>query len=173
MSLLSQHEWVLFFLQIGIMLSMALVGGYAIRKLRHPAVMGELVGGIILGPTIVGMLAPNAYTWLFPNSSAINSAREALITLGMLFFLFGAGLEVNLAQLSGRRWGIILTSILGVLIPFGLGFGAVQIWPQLWGTQEHGLLLPVFIGTALSISALRTEFTQILLQSASKILQTN
>jgi Kef-type K+ transport system membrane component KefB len=136
------------------MLSMALVGGYAMRKLRQPAVIGELVGGIILGPTIVGLLAPNSYSWLFPNSFAINSAREAVITLGMLFFLFGAGLEVNLARLNGRSLGIILTSILGVLIPFGLGFGAVQVWPFFWGAQEHGLILPIFIGTALSISAL-------------------
>ena len=154
MSLMSQHEWVLFFLQIGLMLSMALAGGYVMRKLRQPAVLGELVGGIILGPTIFGALAPNAYTWLFPTPSIVNSGREAVITLGMLFFLFSAGLEVNLARLIGRAWVIILTSIFGVLIPFGLGFGAVRALPQLWGVQDQSLLLPVFIGTALSISAL-------------------
>jgi len=154
MNLLTQHEWVLFFLQIGLMLSMALVGGYLMRRLRHPAVMGELVGGIILGPTIFGLLIPDAYKWLFPNSSAVNTAREAVISLGMLFFLFTVGLEVNLSRLNNKGWGIILTSILGVVIPFGMGFGAVQVWPNLWGAQEKGIILSIFIGTALSISAL-------------------
>jgi Kef-type K+ transport system membrane component KefB len=153
---MDQHGWVLFFLQMSLMHSMALLGGYVMRKLHHPSVLGELLGGIILGPTIFGMIAPGPYDWLFPAQPAINSAREAVITLGMLFFLFSAGLEINLAQLNGRVWAIILTSILGVLIPFGLGYGAVLAFPRLWGESLalQGFVLPVFIGTALSISAL-------------------
>lgn len=153
---MNQHGWVLFFLQMSLMLTMALLGGYVMRKLHHPSVLGELLGGIILGPTIFGMIAPNSYGWLFPDQPAINSAREAVITLGMLFFLFSAGLEVNLTHLNGRTWAIVLTSILGVLIPFGLGYGAVSAFPDLWGLplNAQGFVLPVFIGTALSISAL-------------------
>jgi len=153
---MNQHEWVLFFLQMSLMLAMALLGGYVMRKLHYPSVLGELLGGIILGPTIFGMVAPDAYGWLFPDQAAINSAREAVITLGMLFFLFSAGLEVNLTRLNGRAWVIFLTSILGVIIPFGLGYGAVLVLPDLWGAslQEGDFILPVFIGTALSISAL-------------------
>lgn len=153
---MNQHGWVLFFLQLSLMLSMALLGGYVMRKLRQPSVLGELLGGIILGPTIFGMFAPDSYGWLFPNEPAINSAREAVITIGMLFFLFSAGLEVNLTHLHGRIRVIVLTSILGVVIPFGLGYGAVLAFPALWGTplQTQGFILPVFIGTALSISAL-------------------
>ena len=153
---MDQHGWVIFFLQLGFMLSMALLGGYVMRKLHHPSVLGELIGGIILGPTVFGMLAPDASAWLFPNQPAINSAREAVITLGMLFFLFSAGLEVNLTRLNGRLRAIILTSSLGVLIPFGLGYGSVLAFPGLWGAPltGQGFELPFFIGTALSISAL-------------------
>ncbi len=154
MNLLSQHEWILFFLQIGLILAMAIMGGYIMRRLRHPTVMGELLGGIVLGPTIFGILAPDAYAWLFPNPSTVNAAREAVISLGMLFFLFSVGLEINLERVNERGRGIILASFLGILIPFGMGFGAVQAWPAIWGTQEKGLILPIFMGTALSISAL-------------------
>ena len=135
---------------------MALLGGYFLRRLRQPAVLGELLGGIILGPTIFGMLAPGAFAWLFPNDIAINSARDTTITLGMLFFLFSAGLEVNLVRLKGRVKVVFLTSILGIAIPFGLGYLAVLVWPDLWGSVllEKNFILPVFIGTALSISAL-------------------
>jgi Kef-type K+ transport system membrane component KefB len=154
MNLLSQHEWILFFLQIGLMLAMAIMGGYLMRRFRHPTVMGELLGGMVLGPTIFGILAPDAYTWLFPIHSTVNAAREAVISLGMLFFLFSIGMELNLERVNERGKGIILASILGVLIPFGMGFGAVQARPAFWGAPEKGLILPIFIGTALSISAL-------------------
>ncbi len=153
---MDQHEWVLFFLQMSLMLIMALLGGYAMRKIRQPSVLGELLGGIIVGPTFFGAVMPGAYHWLFPDQPAINSAREAVVTLGMLFFLFSTGLEVNLARLRGRASTIILTSILGVVFPFALGYGAVLVMPDLWGTplQTRGFILPIFIGTALSISAL-------------------
>lgn len=153
---MNQHQWVVFFLQLSLMLMMALLGGYVMRKLGHPAVLGELLGGIILGPTILGMFAPNMYAWLFPDQPAIHSVREAVITLGMLFFLFSAGLEVNLTRLNGRAWVITLTSIFGIILPFGLGYGAVLMLPDVWGTASlaKGYFLPIFIGTALSISAL-------------------
>ena len=153
---MNQDEWVLFFLQMSLMLTMALLGGYVMRKLNHPSVLGELLGGIIIGPTVFGMLAPEAYTWLFPGQSAISTVRDAVLTLGMLFFLFSAGLEVNLSRLNGRLKTIVLTSSLGVLFPFALGYGAVHLLPDLWGMPPaaQGYLLPIFIGTALSISAL-------------------
>ncbi len=59
-------------------------------------------------------------------------ARDALTRIGMLFFLFVAGLEVNLVQLGQRKTSVVLTSGLGCLIPFALGFGAVYAWPDLW-----------------------------------------
>jgi Kef-type K+ transport system membrane component KefB len=150
---MNQHEWVLFFVQLALMLGMALLGGYVMRRLGQPSVLGELLGGIILGPTVFGALVPETYRQIFPPLTVINSAREAVIALGMLFFLFSAGLEVNLARLSNRPQTIILTSLMGILIPFGLGYGAVLAFPTLWGSQG-GFILPVFIGTALSISAL-------------------
>lgn len=138
------------------MLSVALVFGQVMRKLHQPAVLGELAGGILLGPTVFGALAPNTYTWLFPAEDVISSGREAVIKIGMLFFLFVGGLEVNLVHLQRRGLSVALASLLGILVPFGLGFGSVLFLPHVWGPQayEKTLIFAVFIGAALSISAL-------------------
>lgn len=153
---MNHHELILFFLQIGTMLAAALVFGQIARKLHQPAVLGELIGGIVLGPTVFGMLAPNAFDWLFPVEGVSSSGREAVIKIGMLFFLFVGGLEVNLAHLRQRGLSVALTSLLGIVAPFGLGFAVVLLFPDLWGPQAHqeSLLFALFMGAALSISAL-------------------
>jgi Kef-type K+ transport system membrane component KefB len=153
---MSHHDLVLFFLQISGMLAVALFFGQVMRRLHLPVVLGELIGGILLGPTVFGALAPNLYAWLFPTTNAILVGREAVIKLGMLFFLFVAGLEVDLSHLRRRGLSIACTSIAGILLPFGLGFGLVLSLPGLWGPQANSniLIFALFIGTALSISAL-------------------
>jgi len=153
---MNHHESILFFLQIGTMLAVALVFGQIARKLHQPAVLGELVGGIVLGPTVFGMLAPGVFGWLFPGQDESSSGREAVIKIGMLFFLFVGGLEVNLTHLRRRGLSLALTSLLGILAPFGLGFAAVLLLPNLWGPPVHqkSLVFAMFIGAALSISAL-------------------
>jgi Kef-type K+ transport system membrane component KefB len=153
---MNQHGLILFFLQIGVMLGIALIFGQGMRRFRFPAVLGELAGGIVLGPTVFGALAPQAYTWLFLSDDQVSSSREAVIKIGMLFFLFAAGLEVNLSHLRQRGLSVGLTSLLGILVPFGLGFGSALLLPGLWAVQTHdkALIFAAFVGAALSISAL-------------------
>ena len=150
------HDLALFLTQIAVMLAVAQLGGRLMRRLGQPAVLGELLGGILLGPTVFGSLFPGAYSWLFPPAGDVAHAREALITVGMLFFLFAAGLEVNL-KIAGRlAWRIGWTSVLGVALPLGLGFALVLAWPGLWGTQAESNTtgFALFVGVALSLSAL-------------------
>lgn len=138
------------------MLAVALLGGTLMRRWGQPAVLGELIAGILLGPTLLGALLPAFYNWLFPSQSVLSTVRDAVLSLGMLFFLFVAGLEINLAWLKGRAKSIVLTSLFGILLPFALGMAAVFLWPAGWGSPatKNQLLLSIFIGTALSISAL-------------------
>jgi len=138
------------------MLTCAVLFGQAMRRLHQPVVLGELIGGLVLGPTVLGALFPHGYSWLFPPTETLRLAQDSVIKLGMLFFMFVAGLEVNLSRLQQRAWSTILTSILGIAVPFGLGFGAVMLWPDLWGAlvESNLTLFAMFIGAALSISAL-------------------
>lgn len=152
---MANSEFVSFFLQISIMLILALVCGQAMRRIKQPVVFGELLGGILLGPTVFGALLPEVYAFLFDSTKTVEIAREAVIQLGMLFFLFVAGLEVNLAFLRRHRLSVSLTGSLGILVPFSLGFALVFVFPEMFNTSaKSSLLLPLFIGTALSISAL-------------------
>jgi Kef-type K+ transport system membrane component KefB len=144
------------FLQLGVMLLAAIVCGQAMRRLNQPAVLGELLGGIVLGPTVFGTLAPGAFARVFPPDAALGLARQSLLSVGMLFFLLVAGLEVKLTHLHRRRREVAFTSLLGLLVPMVLGIGSVHLFPALWGEGEsrQGWVFGVFVGTALSISAL-------------------
>lgn len=146
----------LFLLQIGVMLAVALVCGQLMRRIGQPAVVGELIGGVILGPTVFGLLFPGAYQRLFVTNEAVTVARNGLLTIGMLFFLFIAGLEVSPAQVRQSGPKVVGTSLLGILVPFVLGFGLVWFFPAFWGplAETHHLALAMVIGVALSITAL-------------------
>lgn len=143
-----------FFIQIAFMLAVAWLFGYLLKRLGQPIVLGEIIGGILIGPTLLGTAYPELYALLFPVDKAITTSVDALLKVGMLFFMFAAGLEVNLVHFQKSKWLITSTSLLGGVLPFVLGFGSVLLWPALWGQTDRLLLLALFMGTALSISAL-------------------
>lgn len=147
---------VTFFLEIALMLSVSLLCGQLMSRLGFPAVFGELFGGIILGPTVWGQLSPDTFHWLFPASGAVFQGRDALIQICMLFFLFAAGLEMNLSLAKKQVTNIAWASLTGIIVPFVMGFGIVVLFPDLWTGHFNVeiLLFAMFMGTALSISAL-------------------
>lgn len=147
---------VIFLLQLSAMLAATLLLGRGLRRIGLPALVGELIGGILLGPTILGTYAPATHDWLFPATGAVSTAREGLVQFGLLLFLFLAGLEVELRHLAEQKRTIALTSILGVSVPFLTGVASVRLWPDLWRLGENGTswVAAIFIGTILSISAI-------------------
>lgn len=149
-------DMITFFLEIAMMLFMALLCGHIMSSLHFPAILGELFGGIILGPTVFGQLSPGTYQWLFPASGSIFQGRDALIQICILFFLFIAGLEMNLKLVRNNGIHIAWASLMGILLPFILGFCMVVMFPDIWGEYFQGktFFFAMFMGTALSISAL-------------------
>ena len=153
---MSSHDFVRLALQLTAMLAFALVLGELLRGLRQPAVVGEMFGGILLGPTVLGVVAPSVYLWMFQSSSDVAVVREAFTKLGMLFFLFLAGLEVDLSDLRtmGRR--IITIGLIGTLLPIGAGVALVHVVPSsFWGesAQAHFSTLALFMGMNMANSA--------------------
>jgi len=136
------------------MLAVAWLFGYLMKRLAQPVVLGELLGGILLGPTLLGTVCPDVYASLFSADKTITTSIDTLLKVGMLFFMFAAGLEINLIHFRQCKFTIVSTSLLGGLLPFALGFGMVVLFPGLWGQAEHRYLFALFMGTALSISAL-------------------
>ena len=149
-------DFVRFAMQIAVMLLFAVIFGQIMRRLKQPAVLGEMIGGIILGPTILGMIAPSLYNSLFNSSAGVVALRDASIKLGMLFFLFIAGLEVDLSDLRrlGKRAALI--GLVGTLVPIAAGVALVYLLPRaFWGplAGRHLFAFALFIGMNLANSA--------------------
>jgi Kef-type K+ transport system membrane component KefB len=153
---MDRYELVILFLQFAVMTLVGLAGGQLIHRLKQPAVLGELIAGVLIGPTVLGAVAPRYYSWLFPANRAIDLSRESIISVGMLFFLFVAGLEINLTNVHKQRKQVALTSLFGLLVPMISGIAAVWLFPRIWGDQslKNEGAFGLVIGTALSITAL-------------------
>jgi Kef-type K+ transport system membrane component KefB len=153
---MTSQDFVKFSLQISVMLGIALLFGQFMRRMRQPAVLGEMIGGIVLGPTIFGLLAPGLFGWLFKSSTNVVAVRDASIKLGMLFFLFVAGLQTNISDLKtlGRKAALI--GLVGTLVPIAAGVALVYVLPRdFWGeaVQAHLFAFALFVGMNLANSA--------------------
>lgn len=149
-------EIVYFLLGIGAILLIGRGTGEILRKFKQPIVIGEIIAGIILGPTIFGSIFPELYNSLFNYSTATNFAFNGIAELSLVMLLLVLGLEIDLslALTQGKTASII--SILGVVFPFTIGFAAAYFLPYQMGINNIEMRLPfaLFIGTALSITAL-------------------
>jgi Kef-type K+ transport system membrane component KefB len=128
------------------------------RRFSQPTVLGEMIGGIFLGPTLLGWLLPAFFFWLFLSSPNVTIARDALIKIGMLFFLFIAGLEINLSDLRRLGKQAILIGLTGTVLPIILGVGLVYAMPRgFWGpsVQTHFFSFALFIGMNLQTQQIR------------------
>lgn len=140
--------------QIPLLMAFAVALGCLAKKLHQPAVLGEILGGIILGPTVFGTLASDIQSELFPAAGESAEILNAIAYVGFIAFVFLAGLEVDLCSIKQQRKRILLTSIFGILLPFSFGFSMVILQPVFWGTPHGYWIFALFMGTALSISAL-------------------
>lgn len=152
---MNADTFVLFALQIAAMLACALACGWCMQRLHQPVVLGEMLGGVVLGPTVFGALLPAGYAWLFPDNADVTLARNAAIRLGMLLFLFVVGLEISLDELRRHGLAAIAIGLAGSLVPLAAGVALVYFWPEPWGAQarEHCLDYGLFIGAALANTA--------------------
>lgn len=141
-------------LSLAVLLAAAIVGGRIARRWRLPAVVGELVAGVLLGPTVLARVAPGVSDFLFPAAGPVADQRQVLVTAGLLGFLLVAGLEMDVSRLAGRLAAVLCVGACGIAVPFALGVAVVHLAPSLFGPSLDPGLLAIFIGTALSISAL-------------------
>lgn len=146
---------ILLLIRISVMLAFALILGCVAKKLKQPSVLGEILGGIILGPTVFGTMAPATQSWLFSGTGESAQIFRAITYLGLIAFVFTAGLQIDLACVRRRSRSTLFTSISGIILPFALGFVMVLLMPGLLRVPSGDLkIFALFMGTALSISAL-------------------
>jgi len=156
MEKLSPVEVTNLLLGFAVMLGLARSFGEVFNRFRQPAIVGEILAGVLLGPTVLGSLAPGLFEGLFPTAGPLALAYNTVITLAVVLLLMIAGLEIDLSVLWRQGRAALLVSFLGTAVPFAMGFGAAQAFPRFWGIEPGADLLTfsLFFGTALSISAL-------------------
>lgn len=155
MSQLSSTELFQFILAITVMLGFGKGFGELFRKLKQAPVVGEIIAGIILGPTILGYFFPDLLKFVFPESGPVGYSLEAITQLSILFLLLAVGLEVDLGILIRYGKSALITTFYGMLIPFIFGFAVAFLIPQFFiDNPDERLIFALFLGTALSISAL-------------------
>ncbi len=155
MNKLSQQEIMSLLVQLSVMLMMGRLFAEAARKIKQPAVIGEILAGIILGPTILGMIHPDWFHGLFPVGSS-SLVLDGFVQVAVVLLLFIAGLEVDLHIVLQQGRQALYTSTFGLIIPFALGFIFPYFFPEFFGSQDSSrhLAFSLFMGTAMAITAL-------------------
>ena len=151
---MTQVEWTVLSLHLAALLATAVAMGGLARRVGVPAVVGEIAGGLLLGPTVLGRVAPALFAELFPPAGPVASARSAIARVGMLFFIVTIGLDISLTELrrSGRK--AILVGTVGTLVPLVLGFVMCYAFPVVIGvTDRDRFATALFMGSLLSLSA--------------------
>ncbi|KTG09114.1 hypothetical protein AUR64_15060 [Haloprofundus marisrubri] len=143
------------FVQLFVILSVALLLGRLARMVGMPAVVGELLTGVVLGPSLLGLVAPGVFGALFPATPEQFHLLEAISWLGVVFLLLTTGLEMDIDRLRRRAGSAALVSTTGVAVPFALGLGVAWVLPGfLVVDADDRLALGLFLATAMSISAI-------------------
>lgn len=152
---MTPHEITWLLISLGTILALALILGELARWTRQPAVLGEILAGVLLGPTILGRIAPALHDQLFPAQGPGAIALKSLTSLALALFMLVAGMELDL--LTMRRQGRLAIKIgsYGIIVPFALGFLVAWLNPNLMGREggSNPLIFALFIATAFSLSA--------------------
>jgi Kef-type K+ transport system membrane component KefB len=140
-----------FLLAVAVAVVAARVLGWGAVRLRQPRVIGEVLAGIMLGPSLLGALWPAATEYLFPVQ--VMPGLKALAQLGLVLFMFLVGVELEPGLLRGRGRTVAYVELGSLVIPFGLGAAsALWLYPR-FGTGTDRLSFVLFIGVAMAITA--------------------
>lgn len=153
---MTPHETLVMFLSLAVLLVTARVLAEICRRMRQPAILGELIAGIILGPTVLGTVLPDVSSFLFPRSETLNAFFDGFRTLAVVLFLLVAGMEVDVSTVWRQGRSAVAVSIAGIAVPAAVGFLFARAAPLTLGFHAGGneLVFQLFMATALAISAL-------------------
>jgi Kef-type K+ transport system membrane component KefB/nucleotide-binding universal stress UspA family protein len=142
--------WHLLLAGIVILIASRVVGGL-LRRVHQPHVIGEIIAGILLGPSLLGAIWPSAFEFLFPED--LMSYLDTLAQMGLIFYMFLVGLELDFSLMRGRGHAAIWVSHVSIIAPFLMGVAlALWLFPSL-GAGGRFAPFALFLGAAMSITA--------------------
>ncbi len=157
-ALLSRNDIVSLLVSLAVLLGLARILGELARHFRQPMVIGEILAGILLGPSCLAHFFPQMFTWVFPDAGPTRLALEGMVTLGVLLLLLVAGLEVDLSTALRQGKTAMMVSFMGIVVPFTIGLTGAWFGGRYLGstaaTPADHWSFALFMGIALSITAL-------------------
>ncbi len=148
----TENVLLLVIVQLIVIVGAARIFGLLLRKLGQPLVCGEIAAGLILGPSVFGGMFPNLFHRVFDPS--VGPIFAVMSQIGLILLMFLIGLEFDFGQLSGNRRTAISVSLVGILLPFGLGVVLGRWMHGALGLGGSWINLALFMGTAMSITAI-------------------
>jgi len=146
----------LLFAQIVVLIFCGRLLGEAMQRIGQPAVIGQLVAGLLLGPSLLGLLWPDAQHALFPHTIEQKAMLDAVAQVGILLLLLLTGMETDLKLVRKIGLPALSVSVAGIVVPFVCGFVLGEFLPDsLLPHPEARLITSLFLGTALSISSVK------------------
>lgn len=147
-----EHPLALLLVQIITIVIVARIFGWIFRKIGQPSVIGEIIAGIVLGPSLFGLYFPDLKAALFPLESLGN--LQLLSQVGLILFMFVIGMELDLKVLKNKANEAVVISHASIVIPFALGIGlSYFIYHQFAPAGIEFLSFSLFMGIAMSITA--------------------
>ena len=144
----------IFIAELGLLLLVGRVMGEAARRIGQPPIMGQLIGGLLLGPSLFGWLWPSAQHALFPDAAVQRSMLDAVSQLGILMLLLLTGMETDLGLVRRVGRAAVTVTLAGIAVPFIFGFALGEWLPAaLLPKPDARLVTAIFLGTALSVSS--------------------
>src|SRR5262249_11634241 len=145
-----------FIAQIVVLLTAGRLIGEVLQRFGQPAVTGQILAGVVLGPSVFGALAPQLWHHLFPDGAEEKAMLDGIAQLGILLLLLMTGMETDLAVFRTARRPAIYVSLCGIVLPFLCGCALGALLPaSMLPTPERRLVSALFLGTALSISSVK------------------
>jgi Kef-type K+ transport system membrane component KefB/nucleotide-binding universal stress UspA family protein len=130
--------------------------GEAMSRLRQPSVMGQLIAGLMLGPSLFGLLLPDVQHALFPKNPEQKAMIDGISQFGILLLLLLAGMETDLKLVRQTGRASLYASLMGIVIPFICGVALGEALPDsMLPDPEKRLITSLFLGTALSIASVK------------------
>jgi Kef-type K+ transport system membrane component KefB/nucleotide-binding universal stress UspA family protein len=154
MQQLSEVQVLRFLIQFTLLFVLARLLGDVMKRFGQATVIGELLAGIVLGPTILGRFAPSLNALIFPAEPTVDHLIEGISWIGIILLLLYTGLETDLNILRGTGRRAIGVSLFGILVPWAAGFAFGWMIPASYLVAPNGrLIFSLFIAVAMSISA--------------------
>ena len=147
---------VIFIAQILALMIVGRLLGEAMLRMRQPAVMGQLIAGLLLGPSLFGLILPDLQQMLFPNNPEQKAMIDAISQFGILLLLLMTGMETDLKLVRQTGRAAVFASLMGIVIPFVCGVALGEMLPDaMLPDPGKRLITALFLGTALSIASVK------------------